>query len=115
MGTLPWRTMLAFLLAVALSLFLFIFLTRSPYIFALGLALGAYLAQIATFKEGAVFGAITSLPLALYLAWTGLMPADSDEFFVILNALLLIAFGALYCGVITWLIQSLKKGRVFFS
>lgn len=106
-----WRAIAAFVLAVALSLILFIYVTHSPYIFALGLALGAYLAQISTFKGGLVFGAITSVPLAFYMAWTGLMPADSDEFFVILSALLLIVFGAAYCGVITWLIQSLKKGQ----
>ena len=115
MNDFPWRTILAFGAAVALSLILFIFVSHSPYIFALSLVLGAYLARITTFKAGLLFGALASLPFAVYLVWIGFMPADSDEATVVFNALLVVLFGGLYCGAVTWLIQRLKQGQVFFS
>jgi hypothetical protein len=115
MNIFSWRTVLALAVAVALSLILWVYVSKSPYIFALGLALGAYIAQISTFKAGLLFGAIAALPFALYAGWRGLMPADSDEFSVLLNTFLLIAFGGVYCGLIASLISSLKRGKVFFS
>ncbi len=109
------RVVLAVIVAVIVSLGLYIYLVQSPYIFALGLALGCYLARLYTFKDGLLFGSAASFLPGLYLAATGLAPADSNEAAVVLNAILLIVFGAVYCGVITWLIESLKRGKVIFS
>ena len=109
------RTTIALVASVALSLLLLIYVSKSPYIFGLALVLGAYLARLSSFKAGLVFGTIAAVPLGVYLALNGLAPADSDEFSVILNAILLILLGGIYCGVVTWLIQSLKRGKGFFS
>ncbi len=115
MRTIYLRTTLAVIVAAAVSLGLYIYAIDSRYVLAVGLALGCYLAQLSTFQGGLRFGWAASFPLAAYMAWIGLMPADSNEAAVILNALLLIVFGALYCGAITWLIQSLKNGKVIFG
>ncbi len=111
MGERSGRTILAYAVAVALSLILFINFSQHAYVFALGLALGAYLADIATFKDGAIFGAAAAVPLALYWGYLGLMPADSNEFAVLVNTLLLTAGGGLYCGLIVWLIGRARAGR----
>ena len=109
------RTTLAIIVAVSVSLGLYIYLVQSPYSLALGVALGCYLAQVTTLKGGLWLGWIVTCPLALYRIWIGFMPADSNEAAVVLNALILIVFGAIYGGAITWLIQSLKHGKVYFS
>src|SRR5512135_3142 len=109
------RVILAVVVAVIVSLGFYIYLVQSPYIFALGLALGCYLARLYTFKDGLLFGSVASFPLGLYLAVIGIAPADSNEAAVVLNAILLIVFGAVYCGAITWLIESLKRRKVIFS
>lgn len=109
------RVVLAVVVAVIVSLGLYIYLVRSPYIFALGLALGCYLARLYTFKDGLLFGSVASFLPGLYLAVIGLSPADSNEAAVLLNAILLVVFGAVYCGAITWLIQSLRNRKVIFS
>ncbi len=109
------RTVLAVIIAAAVSLGLYVYLVESPYTLAVGLALGCYLAQLSTFQGGLRFGWAASFPLAAYMAWIGITPADSNEAGVIFNALLVIVFGALYCGAIAWLIQSLKHGKIIFS
>jgi hypothetical protein len=108
------RSILAFAVAVALSLILFVYVSRSPYVFALGIILGAYLAQLSTFNDGVVLGIIASLPLGLYLTLSGWKLSDSNVLSITLNVFLLVAFGGVYCGVVTWLINSLKRGKVFF-
>ena len=108
------RSILAFAVTVALSLILFVYVSRSPYVFALGIVLGAYLAQLSTSDDGVVFGIIASLPLGLYLTLSGWKLSDSSILSITLNVFLLVAFGGIYCGVVTWLINSLKRGKVFF-
>ncbi len=110
------RFILALAVAVALSVILFIYLSKSPYISALGLVLGAFLAQLSTFRAGVVFGTLTALPFSLYLTLSGVMPGTTISVSsILLNVLLLIGFGAIYCGVVVWLINNLKRGRIFFS
>ncbi len=109
------RTVIAWFVAVALSLLLFTYFSTSPYIFALGLVLGAYLAQIATFKAGVLFGVLAALPLGIFAVfWAGLLPPGSSVASIILNVILVVAFGGVYCGVVSWLIQRLKHGHVYF-
>ena len=115
MRAVSWRTVLALAVAVSLSLTLFAYFSRSPYIFALGLALGAYLARITTFKAGVLFGMVTAFPLGLYLSLSGVMPADSSILGLALSVIVLVGFGGIYCGIVAWLINSLKRGRIFFS
>lgn len=109
------RVILGAVVAVVVSLGLYMYLVQSRYTLALGLALGCYIAQLTTFKDGVLFGSATSFFPALAVAWAGLAPADSNEAAVVLTAILIVVFGALYCGAITWLIQSLKNGRVIYG
>jgi hypothetical protein len=115
MGRVYARVILAAVVAVIVSVGLYVYFVQSPYIFALGLALGCYIAQLTTFKDGVLFGSATSFIPALVMAAVGLAPADSNEAAVLLSAILIVIFGALYCGTITWLIRSLKHGKVIYS
>ena len=115
MGRVYARVIFAGVVAVVVSVGLYIFLVKSPFIFALGLALGCYLAQLTTFKDGVLFGSAASFLPALLLAAAGLAPADSDEAAVVLTAILTVVLGALFCGAVTSLIQGLKRGTVSYS
>ena len=111
------RSILAVAAAIGLSLVLFIFVSKSPYIFAVVLAIAAFLAQLTTFKSGILHGLITAFPPSLYLVVSDSIPGVSSNslLFGLLNVMLLTGFGGLYCGVIVWLINRLKQGKLFFS
>jgi hypothetical protein len=117
MKTFSKRSVIAIAVAVVLSLILFILVSKSPYIFALGLAIGIFLAQVSTFKSGVLHGFITALPLSLYLVLSDSIPGVSSNSLlsVSLNVILLIGFGGIYSGFIVWLINKLKQGKIFFS
>ncbi len=117
MGIFSKRSIIAIIVAVALSLILFIFVSHSAYTFGLGITLAAFLAQLSTFKSGILHGLITAIPLSLYLVLSNSMPgADSSSVIsILLNVVLLVAFGGIYCGLVVWLINRLKAGRIFFS
>ena len=110
------RSIIAFAVAIVVSLILLIFVTNSPYIFALGLAIGAFLAQLTTFKSGIIYGLITAIPLSLYLVLSNAISGiNNDLLSISLNILLLIVFGGIYTGVIVWIINTLKHGKIIFS
>ncbi len=111
------RYVLSFIVAVALTLLLFVFVSHSAYAFALGLTVATFLARLTSFKGGVILGLITALPLSLYLVLSGFMPgADRYSLYsVLLNILILTIIGGLYSGVVVWLINRLKAGKIFFS
>ncbi len=109
------RVAFAGIVAVVLSMGLYIYLIQSPFVLVPALALGCYLARVSTIKDGLWLGWVTTCPLAFYRVWLGFMPADSDEGAVVLNGFILIVCGAIYGGAITWLIQHLKGRKVYLS
>ena len=116
MKTISTRSIIAFVVAVALCLILLVFVSKSPYIFALGLAIGAFLAQLTTFKSGLLFGLIIAIPLSLYLVLSNSIAGINNNLLSeSLSIILLIGFGGIYTGIIVWLINKLKQGKVFFS
>ena len=117
METISRRSIFAVAAAILFSLVLFIFVSKSPYIFAVGPAVAAFLAQLTTFKSGVLHGFITAFPPSLYLVVSDSIPEVSSNslFSGLLNVMLLTGFGGLYCGVIVWLINRLKQGKLFFS
>ena len=117
MESISKRSIFAIAAGIGLSLILFILVSKSPYVFALGLAVAAFLAQLSTFKSGILHGLITAFPPSLYLVVSDSIPGVSSNslLFGLLNVMLLTGFGGLYCGVIVWLINRLKQGKLFFS
>lgn len=111
------RSILAIVIAVVLILILFITVSHSAYTFGLGITLAAFLAQLSTFKSGILHGLIAAIPLSLYLVLSNSVPGvdSSNPVSVLLNTILLIVFGAIYCGLVAWLINRLKAGKIFFS
>ena len=116
MKTISMRPIIAFVVAVALCLILSVFVSKSPYIFALSLAIGAFLAQLTTFKSGLLFGLIMAIPLSLDLVLSDSIAGINNNLLSeSLNILLLVGFGGIYTGIIVWMIDRLKQGKVFFT
>ena len=116
MKSISARSIIAFVASVVVGLILFIFVSKSPYMFGVGLALGAFLAQLTTFKSGVFYGLVTAIPLSLYLVLSNSISGiNSDLLSILLNVILLIVFGGIYTGVIVWIINKLKQGKVFFG
>ncbi len=115
MGIFSKRSVIAIAVGVVFSMIMFILVSKSPYIFAAGLAIAAFLAQLSTFKSGVIHGLITALPLSLYIVFSDSWSGGSGLLYIWLNIILLVAFGGIYCGAIVWLINRLKQGKIFFS
>jgi apolipoprotein N-acyltransferase len=111
------RSMFAIAVGIGLSLILFIWVSKSPYVFALGLAVAAFLARLSTFKSGILHGLITALPPSLYLVLSDSFSGAGSHSLLSesLNVILLTGFGGIYCGVIVWLMNRLRQGKIFFS
>jgi hypothetical protein len=117
MESISKRSIFAIAAGIGLSLILLILVSKSPYIFALGLAVTAYLAQPSTFKSGILHGLITAFPPSLYLVLNDSLQGAGSHSLLSgsLNVILLTAFGGIYCGAIVWLMNRLKQGKIFFS
>ena len=117
MESISKRSIFAIAAGIGLILILFILVSKSPYIFALGLAVAAFLAQLSTFKSGMLHGLIAALPLSLYLVLSDSFPGAGGHSLLSgsLNVILLTGFGGIYCGVIVWLMNRLRQGKIFFS
>jgi len=117
MESISKRSIFAIAAGIGLSLILFILVSKSPYVFALGLAVAAFLAQLSTFKSGILHGLITAFPPSLYLVLSDSFPGAGSHSLLSgsLDVILLTCFGGIYCGVIVWLMNRLRQEKIFFS
>jgi hypothetical protein len=94
-----------------------VLVTKSPYIFAIGLAIGIFLSDASTVTRGAVYGSIIAAPVGLYLILSNSLPGEisGEPLLGFLNVTLFVCFGALYGATLIWIKNRLKKGdRPFF-
>ena len=108
----PW---LAVLVSIVVCLVLYAFFSSSPYLFGVGITLGIYLANASTIKTGALYGAIISLPLSLYLISSNIIHGNGADnaFYSPLNVVLIIVFGTLYGAALVWVKNKIQAGTRF--
>ena len=102
-------------LSIAAGITLYSLVSRSPYVLGIVLILGVYLAAPSTIRVGAVLGAIISLPLGLYFAFTNAFGPGSANSILgsLLDILLVTAFGALYGATLVWIRGEIVGGTSF--
>jgi len=108
----PWS---AILVSIVVCMILYALVSRSPYVFGLGITLGIYLADTSTIKTGALYGAIISLPLSLYLISNNIIHGNvtGDAFYSPLNVVLIIVFGTLYGAALVSVKRKIQAGIHF--
>lgn len=117
MNILSKKSVIAIVIGVVVSLVLFVITTKSPYVFAIGLAISIILSEANSFKNGAIHGVFTAVPISLYLIISNsIVGVLRDNFWVgFLNAVLLIGFGGLYGGVLAWIGRNIREDHNSFN
>ncbi len=117
MNILPSRSMVGIVIGIVAGLILFTFIAKSPYVLAVCVIAGVYLAKPFTYTRAAINGAIISGALSLYLLSSGSLQVwpGSGIPGLLLNLLVAVAFGAVYGSVFVWVWSRLREGWSFFS
>jgi hypothetical protein len=111
----PMKPLIAVVVAIVVCLILYAYISRSPYIFGVGITLGIYLADASTMKAGAIYGATISFPLSLYIVINNIFNDNlaGSSFYTPLNVILIIAFGTLYGAALVWVKNKIVGGTRF--
>jgi hypothetical protein len=102
---------------IAVSLVLYFLLGHTPYSLAIGCIAGVYIARPDTLLKGAATGAVTALPLGLYISATAWLASPTaaaprvGPLAALEDILLILAFGAIYGLVFVWLTKRMMRGQ----
>jgi hypothetical protein len=111
------RSIISIAIGIVISLVLFTFIANSPYIFAIGLVVGVYLAKPSTSLAGGIYGVIIALALSLYLIYSKTFAVwiSNDLLGTMINILLLVAFGGLYGAFLVWVKRRYTDNKPLYS
>ncbi len=110
------RSILSISIGIVLSLVLFTFVTKSPYILAIGLIVGVYLSKPTTILAGSFYGVIIALLLSLYLIYSRSFYGwiTNDRLETMINIISLVIFGGLYGAFLVWIERRYKSNKPIY-